>query len=68
VVEASRAYERAAEPLLARAGIARGSAFRLDRMMQAHPLLPLLPWLALLSSGGELPKGHTLSGDGEGAT
>lgn len=54
-VAALRDYEREAGPLLERAGLARGSAYRVERLSAGHPLLPLLSWLALLAGHANDP-------------
>jgi hypothetical protein len=51
-------YEEGTEPWLAQAGTARAGRYKLDRLLAAHPLAALLPWLALLAGATTTTSGE----------
>jgi len=55
VVAALRGYERECAPLLERAGLARDSPFRIERLSAGAPVMPMLAWLALLAGQSNEP-------------
>ena len=65
VHEALPRFDREAAPFRPRAELARGSAFTVERVLGAHPVAPLLAWIALLGVGG---RGESTGPElGEGA-